>query len=103
MSKRSDSLVAFVAGAAVGAALGILFAPDKGKNTRDKLGFKLEKYKEMLKDLINKYSNGDEKSENIMTSAKSEGMRVVKDARSQAEALLNDVEDLIGQIRIKKN
>jgi gas vesicle protein len=98
MSKRSDVFVAFVAGAAVGAAVGILFAPDNGKNTRNKLGFKLEKYKDKLKDLITKYTNGEVENAEIITTAKSEGMKVVKDARTQAEALLSDVEDLIGQI-----
>lgn len=98
MSRKSDVFVAFVAGAAVGAAVGILFAPDKGKNTRDKLGFRLEKYKDKLKDLITKYTNGEVENGEIITSAKSEGMKVVKDARTQAEALLNDVEDLISQI-----
>ena len=95
MSKRGETFLAFLAGAAVGASIGILFAPEDGKSTRDKLGFKLEKYKGKLKDLVEKYTSSDGE---IITSAKSEGMKVVKDARSQAEALLNDVEDLIKQI-----
>lgn len=34
---KSDSLFAFVAGAAAGLTLGLLFAPDKGDETRRKL------------------------------------------------------------------
>ncbi len=34
---KNDSLITFVAGAAVGAALGILFAPEKGEVTRRKI------------------------------------------------------------------
>ena len=34
---RSESLFAFVAGAAAGLTLGLLFAPDKGEETRRKL------------------------------------------------------------------
>jgi len=105
MSRRSDSIIGFLAGAAIGATLGVLFAPAKGEITREKLGLKLEKYKDLLKDLIAKYAeelpttspNGE-----IITAAKSEGMKVVSDAKAQAEALLGDVEDLIGQIKGKR-
>ncbi len=105
MSRRSDSIIAFLAGAAVGTTIGILFAPAKGEITREKLSLKLEKYKELLKDLIANY--GDDASTTspsgeVITAAKSEGMKVVSDAKAQAEALLGDVEDLIGQIKGKR-
>lgn len=35
--KASRALLSIVAGAAVGAAIGILYAPDKGSNTRRKI------------------------------------------------------------------
>lgn len=35
--KPSRAVVSIVAGAAVGAVLGVLFAPDKGSNTRNKI------------------------------------------------------------------
>ncbi|MQJ98308.1 YtxH domain-containing protein, partial [Escherichia coli] len=41
MSKTSNILF-FVSGAAVGAAAGILFAPEKGRETRSWLSYRLE-------------------------------------------------------------
>ena len=37
MSNRTDSLMAFLVGAAIGAVAGVLLAPDSGTNTRKKL------------------------------------------------------------------
>lgn len=38
MSKTSNTLVAILAGAAVGAVAGILMAPERGEDTRKKIG-----------------------------------------------------------------
>jgi gas vesicle protein len=37
---KSEAVIALLAGLAVGAVLGILFAPDSGKNTRERIGDK---------------------------------------------------------------
>jgi gas vesicle protein len=100
MSKNSNSLFAFLIGAGVGAALGVLFAPDTGTNTRDKLSFKLSKYKKELEELINELMEGKELH---LNEAKTEGKRVISEAKNKAENLLNDVNKLIDQINQGKN
>lgn len=98
MSKSSRSFWAFVVGAATGAIVGILYAPDKGENTRNKLYYQLNKYRDQLKELINDIVDGKEV---IETTAKSEGKKVVQDAKIKAEKLLEDVEKMMTQIKAK--
>ena len=46
MSKNStNSFISLLVGLMLGGILGILFAPDKGNNTRDRLSFRLNRYK----------------------------------------------------------
>lgn len=50
MNDNTKVVVALLAGLAAGAALGILFAPDKGTDTRDKLTESLKKLGDSIKD-----------------------------------------------------
>jgi gas vesicle protein len=95
MSKNSNSILAFVLGTGIGATLGILFAPDSGDNTRDKLTYQLSRYKDELEDLIKDLVD----SKNMpLNEAKSEGNKVISEAKTKAENLLDDVNRLIDQI-----
>ncbi len=95
MTKYSNSILTFILGTGIGAAMGILFAPDSGNNTRDRLSYQLIRYKEELEELVKELVEG----RNLpLNEAKSEGNKVITDAKNKAENLLNDVNRLIEQI-----
>lgn len=96
MSKSGNSFFAFLLGATVGSVIGVLYAPDKGSNTRDRLSYRLDKYKKTLEELLEDLMS--DKNANL-SEAKSHGERVVNDAREKAERLLEDVDQLITHIR----
>jgi gas vesicle protein len=96
MSSSSKTLVAFLAGVATGAVIGILYAPDKGEVTRDRLSYRLSKYREQLEQLIADLIDGQELPDSL---AKTEGKKVVDEARDKAERLLEDVDRLMAQIK----
>lgn len=52
MSKNANTIAAILAGAAIGAGIGILFAPDKGSKTRTKIKEGLDDATDNLKDSL---------------------------------------------------
>lgn len=68
MSKNTgNTILAILTGAAIGAGVGILFAPDKGSNTRVKIK---DGYKDAQKDLQKKYDSLSEEVKTKFSSAK---------------------------------
>lgn len=95
MNKGTIGLLSLVTGAAVGLAVGVLFAPDTGTNTRGRVSYNLFRFKAALEDILRELQSEDLPD----SAAKSEGERVISDAKNKAEELLKDVETLIGQIK----
>lgn len=68
--KTSNVVLGIIGGLAAGAALGILFAPDKGSNTRKKIAKKSSDIKDNLKDTFNDFiSNVEDKYKDLTSKA----------------------------------
>ena len=96
MSRTGRDLLFLLTGAVAGITIGTLYAPDKGVVTRDRLSFRLSKYREQIEQLLAQLAHTAELPENL---SKNEGQRVVNDAREKAERLLEDVDRLMAQIK----
>lgn len=77
--KASSTILGFAAAAAAGALLGVLFAPDKGSNTRKKIKDKSKDYGDNLKT----------KFDGIVNTISSNG----KDIIEEGKAKFNQVKD----------
>lgn len=99
--KATIATLSFVTGAATGAVLGLLFAPSRGRETRYRLTYQVEKYRDRLADIYQSLTAARADSP-VASDAKSEGQRVIRDARDKAEQLLTDVDSLIEQISSRR-
>jgi gas vesicle protein len=87
----------FAAGGAAGVALGILLAPDEGRQVRQRVAYLLDRWAGQVAGL----------AEGLLAEAppsmgRQSADAVVADARQQAEQLLDEAEALMNEVRSRR-
>ena len=93
MSKVGNALAALLVGAAIGAGVGILFAPDEGKKTRKRIRKSLEGVSDNLRDRLT-HLNEDLKEKKLKFKGTLEENveKLLSKSSYKAEELINALE-----------
>lgn len=95
MSSRATAFyLGLLSGLAVGTVTALLYAPDNGKNTRDKISYRFNSYVDDLGDLLEKLK----KEKATISEAKQKGLLVVEEVQQRTKDLKNEVDDLLERI-----
>ncbi|MDX1439115.1 MAG: YtxH domain-containing protein [Rubricoccaceae bacterium] len=103
MSQRKNvaraTLGGLLVGGAVGFAMGILLAPDEGREMRQRVSYLLDRWSKGVADFVD-----DLGSEGMSSSeARQSAAAVVADAKEKAQELLSEAEAIMNEARSKRS
>ena len=100
MAKTANVLLGLAAGTAIGVGLGILFAPDKGKNTREKIKDSVSEKAEKLKEQIDRLTDTvREKSVELKGSLEEKVDNLFSKSSNKAEDLISLLEKKLASLK----
>lgn len=99
-NKTGNSAFALLAGAAIGVGLGILFAPDKGSKTREKLK---DGYDDLKDQASSKWNSFEDDTKQKFTKSKDDLIETVEDLLSnssyKAEEAITFLEEKLAELK----
>jgi gas vesicle protein len=102
MSKSNNTLIGLLAGTAIGATLGVLFAPDKGTNTRQRIADEAIAAKDKIADTAIDLKERVISTTNSKKESLEEQMdTLVSDASYKAEDVIGTLERKLKDLKEK--
>lgn len=99
-SNTGQTLIALLTGALIGAGIGILYAPEKGSETREKLGKEAKKTQKLLSKQLKETShNLSEKAQKAKLSFEEKLNDTLASASYKADDILLAMEDKLEALR----
>ena len=99
-NKTGNNIIALIAGAAIGIGLGILFAPDKGSKTREKMKEGFDDLKDQAK---TKWDTLEEETKEKFSKTKDDLIETVEDLLSnssyKAEEAITFLEEKLAELK----
>jgi gas vesicle protein len=96
MTNTTKTMTALLIGAAAGAVLGVLFAPDRGDKTRDKL----KKFARTTSDDLKSYvDKGTAYAKSKIEAGKEQVARFASDVQGKASEMTAQAEDVTGRMK----
>lgn len=99
-TKNGNGILALLAGAAIGVGLGILFAPDKGSKTREKIKDSLDDLKDGA---LSKWNTLEDETKKKFSKTKDELKETVEDLLShsshEAEEAISFLEEKLAELK----
>lgn len=99
-SNSGQTLLALLTGAAIGAGIGILYAPDKGSKTRSKISKQTKKAKKEIEKQVNQTSSQlSEKAQKARLNFEEKLESTLQSASYKADDILLAMEDKLESLR----
>lgn len=103
MSQRKSvaraTLGGLFVGGAVGFAMGVLLAPDEGREMRQRVSYLLDRWGKEVADFVDQLGSDDHAS----SEARQNAQAVVSDAREKAQEILSEAEAIMDEARSKRS